>query len=68
MTKISRLWRVCVRGYASRCWGLHLRGEVVLRGVRCWVGGEGPWGQSCGNELLVSEEDELYYGNAELLF
>lgn len=33
-----------------------------------WVGGEAPWGQSCGNELLVSEEDELYYGNAELLF
>lgn len=28
----------------------------------------GPWRQSCGNELLVSEEDELYSRNTELLF
>ncbi len=39
------------------------RGEVLVVG-----GGLGPWGQSCGNELLVSEEDELYYRNTELLF
>lgn len=28
----------------------------------------GPWRHSCGNELLVSEEDELYSRNTELLF
>lgn len=28
----------------------------------------GPWRHSCGNELLVSEEDEPYSRNTELLF
>lgn len=30
--------------------------------------GVGPWRHSCGNELLVSEEDELYSRDTELLF
>lgn len=33
--------------------------EVTSRGVRCWRrGGGAPLEGSCGNELLVSEEDE----------
>ena len=61
---------ICVMmwGAPSQGWGRVQRGEVLVMGRVGWVGGEGPWGQSCGNELLVSEEDELYYGNAELLF
>ena len=38
------------------------REELVMRG---WGG---PWRRSCGNELLLSEEDELYYRNTEQLF
>lgn len=50
-------------------WGLSSVG-----GRSCWeergagAGGGAPWGQSCGNELWVSVEDELYYRNTELLF
>lgn len=70
ITKVSSLWKGGCMYVDMRhdVGALHPGGEVVLRGVRCWGGGGGPWGQSCGNELLVSEEDELYYRNTELLF
>lgn len=71
MSKVSSSWRgECTYiDMRHNVGALHHPGfGVVLRGVRCWGRGACPWGQSCGNELLVSEDDELYYRNVGLLF